>query len=99
MAQFVEGLCTVAAGLLALIFLPDRPETAKFLNAEERALAVSRIKRENIDSTAVIEATHKATVRQGLLNLNAWLMGAVMLFAGIAVQGCALALHRKTLLT
>lgn len=86
-AQLVEGLCTTFVGMLSLVFLADRPETARFLNAEEKALAISRIKGENVDSTTHLEATHKATVRQGLFNVTAWSMGLVMLFAGIAVQG------------
>jgi hypothetical protein len=77
----------MAVGFLALAFLADRPETAKFLNAEERALAIARIKAETVGSTHLLEATHKATVRQGILNINSWICGSIMLLAAIAVQG------------
>jgi MFS family permease len=39
----VLGSCSIAAGLAALVFLPDLPSTAKFLTPQERAVAVNRV--------------------------------------------------------
>ncbi|KAK6440758.1 hypothetical protein LTR95_003008 [Oleoguttula sp. CCFEE 5521] len=39
----IFGACSCAAGVVALIFLPDMPSTAKFLNARERSIAVERV--------------------------------------------------------
>jgi uncharacterized membrane protein YbaN (DUF454 family) len=39
----IFGAVSVAVGIAALIFLPDLPSTAKFLNERERAIAVERV--------------------------------------------------------
>ncbi|KAK6442033.1 hypothetical protein LTR95_001745 [Oleoguttula sp. CCFEE 5521] len=39
----IFGACSCAAGVVALIFLPDMPSTAKFLNARERSIAIERV--------------------------------------------------------
>jgi MFS family permease len=39
----IFGSCSIAAGIVALIFLPDLPSTAKFLTVEERIIAVDRV--------------------------------------------------------
>lgn len=38
----VEGLISLCVGIAAIFFLPDRIEKARFLNAEEKALALKR---------------------------------------------------------
>jgi uncharacterized membrane protein len=53
--QFVEGLVTMFIGVAALFLLTDRPESAKWLSAEEKALAEARIK---ADSFGVTEVRH-----------------------------------------
>ncbi|OQO15134.1 hypothetical protein B0A48_00516 [Cryoendolithus antarcticus] len=39
----IFGACSCVAGVVPLIFLPDMPSTAKFLNARERSIAVERV--------------------------------------------------------
>lgn len=39
----IEGLVTVALGLFTKFWVTDWPETASFLNEEERALLISRL--------------------------------------------------------
>ena len=39
----IEGLLTVVIALVARFFIVDWPETAQFLNPEERALLVRRL--------------------------------------------------------
>jgi hypothetical protein len=39
----VEGAPSVALALLAIIYLPDSPETVKFLTDDERRIAVKRL--------------------------------------------------------
>ncbi|KAI5122100.1 hypothetical protein M0805_002222 [Coniferiporia weirii] len=41
----VEGIPAVLMGLIALMFLPDRPEMTSFLNEDERKIAVARMNR------------------------------------------------------
>lgn len=42
----IEGLPSVASSLLILFFLPDYPESAKWLTPEERTLAIKRLEGE-----------------------------------------------------
>jgi len=37
---------TILLGLIAVVFLPDRPETTKFLTGEERVIALNRANRD-----------------------------------------------------
>lgn len=39
----IEGLATVAIGLVAKWWVPDWPETASFLNEQERAILTARL--------------------------------------------------------
>lgn len=55
----VEGLATVLLAALSKLFIPDWPETAKFLNTEERELLLYRLhedvgdaRMEHLDSKA-----------------------------------------------
>ncbi|KAL5508715.1 hypothetical protein ACEPAG_4800 [Sanghuangporus baumii] len=41
----VEGVLSVLMGLIALTFLPDRPEMTRFFNEKERQIALERINR------------------------------------------------------
>lgn len=40
----VEGAATVATGVLAIFFLGDFPENAKWLSDRERHIAISRVR-------------------------------------------------------
>ena len=40
---FIFGACSIAAGVVSLVFLPDLPSKAKFLTERERAVAVERV--------------------------------------------------------
>ncbi|TKA67200.1 hypothetical protein B0A49_04513 [Cryomyces minteri] len=47
----IEGLATIVIGIASKWFVPDWPETAKFLNEEERALLVARLSRDSGEAT------------------------------------------------
>ncbi|KAI0251087.1 MFS general substrate transporter [Lactifluus subvellereus] len=42
----IEGIPTVLLGLIAIAFLPDRPERTRFLTEEERKIALARANRD-----------------------------------------------------
>jgi MFS family permease len=42
----IEGIPSCLSSILVFFFLPDYPETAKWLSTEERALAVARLQHE-----------------------------------------------------
>jgi len=55
----IEGAPTILMGLVALFFLPNRPETTTFFNDRERAIALNRMNRGTSgDTGAKIEKAH-----------------------------------------
>jgi MFS family permease len=44
----LEGIITVLIGLVALILMPDRPETARFLTQEEKDVVTARLTSEPV---------------------------------------------------
>ncbi|KAF2011164.1 MFS general substrate transporter [Aaosphaeria arxii CBS 175.79] len=65
----VEGLITVAVGVLSYFGLPNSIETAKFLTAEQRAHARNRLE----EASRAHEPFDWAEVRRGIFNLQVWL--------------------------
>lgn len=41
----LQGIPSILMGLVALFFLPDRPDMTKFLDEDERKIAVARMNR------------------------------------------------------
>lgn len=68
----VEGAVTVVVGIVILLFLPDRPAKASWLNVNERAHIESVIARENAHSAGRGGLTG---VRQALLDRRVWALG------------------------
>lgn len=44
--SFLKGIPAILLGVVALFFLPDRPETTMLLSPRERECAVARMRRE-----------------------------------------------------
>lgn len=86
-------LVTCCVGIFTFFLLTDRPETARWLSHEEKALASVRIKSESVGTTHHLEAINKAsllfterrtyahdaqaTVWSGVRSLNAWMLGVM----------------------
>ncbi|KPV77718.1 uncharacterized protein RHOBADRAFT_31279 [Rhodotorula graminis WP1] len=83
----VEGIITMGIGLISWFVLPDRPETCKWLSADERALADARIKAENPGQTSTIDKLHRKSVMQGIFSPSTLLAALIFLFNNITVQG------------
>ncbi|CZS77704.1 unnamed protein product [Fusarium graminearum] len=65
----LEGMLSVVASVGVYFFLPDYPETASWLYAEEKSLASLRLQGSNFDEqgTAITWKTAKATLCEGRL--------------------------------
>jgi MFS transporter, ACS family, tartrate transporter len=79
----VEGLPAILLGVIVLVYLTDRPETADWLSSTERDWLVSRL---------VDERTgHNGAVPNGifaaLTNRTIWQLGIIFLFAAIGFYG------------
>ena len=67
----VEGLPTIAMAAVAFFFLPDSPETARFLTEEEKQAAKARCVRQVGNQQRVGKIVWKE-LGAGLLDLKAW---------------------------
>lgn len=58
----IEGLLTTVIAIVAIPFIPNWPETAKFLNAQERKLLLQRLSNDN-NEAQMDTLDHKARKR------------------------------------
>ncbi|KAF2469742.1 MFS general substrate transporter [Lindgomyces ingoldianus] len=64
----IEGLITVACGVLSFFALPNSIETARFFNHDEKAHA-----RYRLEEAAILEKFTWSEVRRGVFNVQVWL--------------------------
>lgn len=76
-------------GLVAMFTLVDRPESAKFLSAEQKQLALDRIKVERIGTTEVIDKYTKSKFLMGLCSPVALTSDFIFLLNNVTVSGLA----------
>lgn len=67
----IEGIPTIILGITCWFALADTPETAKYLNQEEKTLLVARISRQ-VGATKSSGEQHWKDVREGLLDWKVW---------------------------
>ncbi|GKT70602.1 MFS transporter protein [Colletotrichum tofieldiae] len=86
----VEGVVTVAVGLLALVLLTDRPETARFLTPEEREIAIIRLRKERVGATVLLDKISKNKMIKGAINPVTATTSICFMFCSLSIQGLAL---------
>lgn len=64
----IEGIITVAIAIIAFFTLTDRPETAKWLSEEEKALALARVSSERPGQSEVLDTMDKKKLWLGFWN-------------------------------
>ncbi len=69
----LEGIPAFTCGILTYFVLPDYPEHAKFLNAEEKEWLHAELERERQEK----HATNQMTVLQSLLSPRVWYLTAI----------------------
>jgi sugar phosphate permease len=84
----IEGIITCGISLLAFFTVTDCPATAKWLSAEEKNLAASRLKAERRTNELLDKMDRKKMIR-GVLNPNTLATALIFLFNNITVQGLA----------
>ncbi|KAH6869544.1 major facilitator superfamily domain-containing protein [Thelonectria olida] len=81
----VFGGVTVAFAAVTFIMLPDTPLNARFLNREERALAMLRVEK---NMTGIKSSNWKRSqVIEALCDVNAWLLVLIQLSCNIPNNG------------
>jgi sugar phosphate permease len=70
----VEGLPTIILAFLAFYFLPDSPEKARFLNAEEKEVARARaIRQVGAEGAARVGSVSFREIREAIFDVKNWL--------------------------
>ncbi|KAF6241077.1 hypothetical protein HO173_000871 [Letharia columbiana] len=91
----VEGLPTILLAPIAFFFIPDSPDNARFLNAEEKAIAKSRAVRQTGTSDR-IGGVNLKQLAQTLYDAKAWCY-ALMYFS-VNVSYASLPVYLPTIL-
>jgi len=83
----VEGLITIGLSIISYFTLTDRPETARWLSEDEKALAIARVKSENVGTTEVLDRLDVPKILRGIFNPNTLTVSLIFLFDNVTVQG------------
>ncbi|SCZ99612.1 BZ3500_MvSof-1268-A1-R1_Chr3-1g06151 [Microbotryum saponariae] len=89
MIFFAEGIITMGIAVISYPILTDRPETAKWLSAEEKALCAARTKSENVGSIVVVDEAKTKVFISGMFNMNSLVNAFIFSLGNITVQGLA----------
>jgi ACS family tartrate transporter-like MFS transporter len=79
----VEGVPAILLGVIVLVYLPDRPETADWLSSAEKDWLVSRLAAERNPRSE----TQRLGIVAALTNRTIWQLGIIFLFAAIGFYG------------
>ncbi|RCI15863.1 hypothetical protein L249_2548 [Ophiocordyceps polyrhachis-furcata BCC 54312] len=86
----IEGIVTISLGIVALFTLTDRPDTARWLTAEEKRLASARIQSERLTANAaVLDKMDKTKLLRGLTCPVTLSTSFVFFLNNVTVQGLA----------
>ncbi|KAH7309677.1 major facilitator superfamily domain-containing protein [Stachybotrys elegans] len=85
----IEGIITICLGAIGFLTLTDRPETAKWLTAEERELCIARVKAERVGTTEYLDKIDMSKFKRGIFNPVTLSTALVFLLNNITVQGLA----------
>lgn len=83
----IEGIITIGLGAIAFLTLTDRPETARWLSVEEKALAISRIKSERVSTTEILDKVDRHKLLSGIFCPVTSFTALIFLFDNVTVQG------------
>jgi sugar phosphate permease len=85
---FFEGIITMILGLLAPIWMPHSPGTARFLTPRERKIAAIRLAREHAaDPDEQVDAAH---VKRAFMCIHNYTCAAGFFIINITVQGLSI---------
>jgi MFS transporter, ACS family, tartrate transporter len=79
----VEGLPAILLGVIVLVYLTDRPETADWLSSAEKDWLVSRLAAERTSRNGGLPIG----IFAALMNRTIWQLGIIFLFAAIGFYG------------
>lgn len=85
----VEGIITIGLAVISFFTLTDRPETARWLSADEKQLAIARVKSERVGTTEVLDKLNTTKILHGIVNPVVLPTAFIFLLNNVTVQGLA----------
>lgn len=85
----IEGIITIGVSLLAFVIMTDRPETARWLNENEKVLAMARLKSERVGTKEVLDKIDTTKLVRGIVNPVTLTTSMIFFMCCITVQGLA----------
>ncbi|WEW55773.1 hypothetical protein PRK78_001206 [Emydomyces testavorans] len=95
----LEGIVTVVVAVASKFIIPDWPETAKFLNEDERRLLIARLAADNKGAT--MDRLDKKAIKRCLKDVKLYLGGSwvrILMYFGIVNTGYATSFFTPTIL-
>jgi sugar phosphate permease len=83
----IEGIITSGLALVMLFTLTDNPSTARWLTAEEKELAISRVKSERMAQTELVDKMNLTKVKNGISSPVTLVTAFIFLCGNIVVLG------------
>ena len=83
----IEGIITSGIALVLLFLLTDSPSTARWLTAEEKELATSRVMSERIGQEEVLDRMNLTKIKNGFSNPIALITAFIFFCGNVVVLG------------
>lgn len=78
---------TICVALIAFVTLTDRPETARWLNEDEKQLAIDRVKSERLAQSTVLDKIDANKMKRGFANPITLSTSIIFLLNNVTVLG------------
>jgi sugar phosphate permease len=82
----IEGVITICISLISFFTLTDRPQTARWLNQEEKRLAEDRIKSERVSTSEVLDKIDLQKLLKGVRSPVTLSTSVIFLLTTVTVQ-------------
>lgn len=83
----IEGIPTVFVGISCWWLMADSPQTAFYLNTEEKELMVSKHQRQQVEQTASAQQIHKKDVIHALVDWKTWVSAVAQFSSNVMLYG------------
>lgn len=83
------GIITIGLAIISFFTLTDRPETARWLSAEEKELAIRRVMSERVATTELLDKLDVPKTMRGIINPVGLATATILLLINVTVQGLA----------
>ncbi|KAJ6457051.1 major facilitator superfamily domain-containing protein [Mycena vitilis] len=85
----IEGAITVVVGLVSFLLMPDSPDHARFLNAEEKAYVKAKLKEDGAIQDEAADSFSWGEVIKAFTSIHVLLVGVIFFFSGVVLYSLA----------